>query len=328
MSILSKAITVLKYCRQSYTNSAHVKQLMHQNRLLITLDLIYCFVRYGHDLNDYCTFELWSKSSRERDLYISFRRNDVLESMMSTPAVKHLFLDKARFNERFAAYMQRRWMIGSDDTASMESFVRQCRKVIVKPLSDYGGHGVFAIAADDPAFAAKVQRVGDGMIAEECIENADNIKRIAPGSLNTIRVVTIVDGIGKLHVVAALLRMGNGMALTDNYHNGGMACPIDLERRCLTRYAYGMDHKRWEKHPFSGITFEGYPLPEISDCLQMVQTLIGEEPEARYVGWDFAVIDYHGKQCVELLEANIPPGEDITQIATGRGIWYDMLKWK
>ncbi len=328
MSILSKSLTVLRYCKQSCANSAYVKQRTHQNRMRITLDLIYCFVRYGHDFNDYCTFQLWNKSSAERDSYISFRRNDVLSTLMSTPAIHQLFLDKARFNQRFAAYMQRRWFILGKEEVSVESFVRQCNKVIVKPLSDYGGHGVFSITAGEPSFADKVRAVKSGMIVEECIQNSDNIKRIAPGSLNTIRVVTVIDHEGELHIVAALLRMGNGTALTDNYHNGGMACPIDLERRCLTRYAYGMDNKRWEIHPFSRITFEGYALPEIDDCLQMVRSLVREEPAARYVGWDFAVINHNGENKVELLEANIPPGEDITQIATGKGIWYDMLKWK
>lgn len=328
MSNLSKAITVLRYCRQSYANSVYVKQKTHQNRIHITLDLIYCFLRYGHDFNDYCTFELWNKTSEERDSYISFRRNDVLSAMMSTPSTHKLFLDKARFNQRFAPYISRRWFIIDKEVASLESFVRQCHKVIVKPLSDYGGHGVFSITADEPSLVDKIRLVQSGMIVEECIQNADNIKRIAPSSLNTIRVVTVIDHDGKLHIVAALLRMGNGTALTDNYHNGGMACPIDLERRCLTRYAYGMDNKRWEVHPFSGITFDGYALPEIDECLQMVRSLAQEEPSARYVGWDFAVISHNGKDKVELLEANIPPGEDITQIATGRGMWYEMLRWK
>ena len=47
------------------------------------------------------------------------------------------------------------------------------------------------------------------------------------------------------------------------------------------------------------------------------------EPGARYVGWDIALTPGG----IELLEGNIPPGQDLTQIATGCGIWYKMLNW-
>jgi len=52
---------------------------------------------------------------------------------------------------------------------------------------------------------------------------------IAPASLNTLRFVTVIDKEQNLHIIAALLRMGNGTAITDNYHDGGMACAIDIE---------------------------------------------------------------------------------------------------
>jgi hypothetical protein len=45
-----------------------------------------------------------------------------------------------------------------------------------------------------------------------------------------------------------------------------------------------------------------------------------------YVGWDFAIAKEGGG--VELLEGNIPPGEDITQLNSERGLWYEMLNWK
>lgn len=31
---------------------------------------------------------------------------------------------------------------------------------------------------------------------------------------------------------------------------------------------------------------------------------------------------------IELLEGNIPPGEDITQINRDKGLWYKLLEWR
>lgn len=159
-------------------------------------------------------------------------------------------------------------------------------------------------------------------VLEVYIENHGDLKKIAPGSLNTIRIVTLIDRKGQLHILAALLRMGNGLGHTDNYHDGGIACPINVETGKLGRLAFGMGCREYEIHPFSKIRFEGYPIPKFFECVELVKRLSMEEPEARYVGWDLAITP----SGIELLEANIPPGEDITQLAMGHGIYQDILK--
>ena len=78
----------------------------------------------------------------------------------------------------------------------------------------------------------------------------------------------------------------------------------------------------YECHPYSQIRFDGYDIPEFKDCIKIIEEISTIEPEARYVGWDIAITPYG----LELLEGNIPPGEDITQIAAGRGLWYEVNK--
>jgi hypothetical protein len=141
-----------------------------------------------------------------------------------------------------------------------------------------------------------------------------------------VRFVTVIDNKGELHVIASLLRMGNGKAVTDNYHDGGMACEIDLSTMTLIGKAKGMNCVAYDVHPYSNIRFEGYKVPEVQLCLDILKEVVFTEPEARYVGWDFAIAKEGGG--VELLEGNIPPGEDITQLNSERGLWYEMLNWK
>lgn len=330
--VFSKIKTVLKYAKASWKNSAYVvKQCTSKNRVSVYFDLIYWFVRYGNDFNDYCTFEFWNKSTEERKSYISLRRNDVLRFAFSTPRVHKLFLDKAVFNERFKNYMSRGWMTTEGKSLDeLYVFTQTYPSVIAKPLEDYGGHGVFKIAKDKDNWKENLDRLhrcmneGVKYIVEETIENAEYIKQIAPGALNTLRIVTVIDKCQNLHIIAALLRMGNGKAITDNYHDGGMACPIDLETGRLKSTAHGMNNFSCDVHPFSGISFEGYEIKDFSKCVELVKKIAYVEPEARYVGWDFAITP----NGIELLEGNIPPGEDITQIATGKGMWYEMLNWK
>ncbi len=330
--LFSKIKTVLKYSISSWKNSTYVvEQKPTTNRFLAWVDLIYWFVRYGHDFNDYCTFEFWEKTPEERKSYISLRRNDVLRFAFSTPRVHKLFLDKAVFNKHFKEFVSRGWITTEGHTfEELCQFTEKYSSVIAKPLDDFGGHGVFKIAIDKDNYQDNLERLKDFVnkgiryIVEETIENAEYIKRLAPGSLNTLRIVTVIDKHKKLHIIAALLRMGNGKAITDNYHDGGMACPIDVETGKLKSTAYGMNNFSCDVHPYSGISFEGHEINDFKICCEMVRKIAFIEPEARYVGWDFAITP----NGIELLEGNIPPGEDITQIATGCGMWYKMLEWK
>lgn len=324
--------TVLEYCRRSWINSAFVlEQCPSKNRILVYLDLLYWYIFYGNDFNDYCTFAFWNKSNDERKAYISLRRNDALRYAFSTPIVYNLFLDKAAFNQRFQKYIKRGWLTTENSNwGNIVKFINQYGNVIAKPLKDYGGHGVFRICTISEDYQKTLHileeriRTGELYIIEEIIENCENLRKLAPGSLNTLRVVTVLDRKKELHIIATLIRMGNGIALTDNYHDGGMACVIDSERGVLKGAAYGMSCRKYESHPYSHIEFDGFTIPHFDRCIQIIKEVVYYEPDARYVGWDLAITS----NGVELLEGNIPPGEDITQIASGCGLWHQMQEWK
>lgn len=324
--------TVLRYVARSWKNSKFViEQSPESKRIPVYFDLISSFIKLGADFNDYCTFSFWDKTKEEKDSFITVRRNDQLRFTMSSPRVYQLFLDKGLFNKRFSKWVKRGF-ISTNEAAWSEiaDFVEKYDAIIAKPLTDYGGHGVVKIVKSSPDYAKKLNEIQEsitssrGYIIEEVIENTENIKRLAPASLNTIRLVTVIDNKNELHVIASLLRMGNGKANTDNYHDGGMACEIDLESCQLKGVAKGMNCVVHEKHPYSEIVFDGYPVPEVKQCMEIVKEVAFTEPEARYVGWDFAVTP----NGVELLEGNIPPGEDITQLNVRKGYWHQMLKWR
>lgn len=315
---LHRFATVFRYMGESWGNSRFViSQSPDTNRLSAYLSLLYWFYFYGNDFNDYCTFRFWNKTRIEKKSYISLRRNDVLRFTLSTPRVYDIFLDKARFNHRFKDYIHRNWIeVKDNDKKTVDEFLNEYGSAIYKPRTDFGGHGIVRLNADE-----KRNSLRDGIL-EQVIENSDCLKCIAPGSLNTIRIVTLIDKHGNLHILAAVLRMGNGSSFTDNYHDGGMACAIDCSSSRLKGNAYGMGCKEYSEHPFSKIIFDGYKVEGFEECLDLVKNIAFVEPEARYVGWDFAITP----NGIDLIEGNIPPGEDITQIAAGHGLWYEIQK--
>jgi hypothetical protein len=250
---------------------------------------------------------------------------------MSTPRVYNLLLDKSAFNRRYSKYVKRSYITTLDHSWSdLTDFLSVNSKTIAKPLDSSCGRGVFLLDKSKSDYQSKVDNLRNlfdekcSYILEEAICNCDEIRRIAPSSLNTVRIVTVIDKNKKLHIIAALLRMGDGIAVVDNYHDGGVACAIDLESGRLKGKAYGMNCVSYEAHPYSNIKFDGYEVPYFRECINLIKEIAFVEPEARYVGWDLAITP----NGIELLEGNIPPGEDITQIGTGHGMWYQLLEWR
>ncbi len=230
-----KIKTVLRHLAESWPNSAFVvAHAPRMNRLSAYFSLLYWFYFYGNDFNDYCTFRFWDKTREEKKSYISLRRNNILRFALSTPEVHKLFLDKARFNQRFGQYINRRWMPASDASDSdVERFIHENGVVIAKPLTDFGGHGIIKITASGASNTPPHSYLRkNGYLLEECIENIDSIKRIAPESLNTVRIVTLIDKENKLHIPGRFIEDGQRLGIY----------------RQLSRRRYGLCNRYCDRH--------------------------------------------------------------------------------
>lgn len=159
-------------------------------------------------------------------------------------------------------------------------------------------------------------------ILEQCVQNIDHIKRLSPSSLNTLRFFTFVHNDGSVEIINAILRMGNGKGVTDNFTSGGILCPIDLKTGKLKATAQGKEDTQFTHHPFSCIRFEGFQIPDWDNVLNAVYEIAGTYPEAKFVGWDLA----QTPNGLVLIEGNIPPGEDVFQIGNGRGMKEELNK--
>jgi hypothetical protein len=249
---------------------------------------------------------------------------------MSTPRVYNLLLDKSAFNRRYSKYVKRSYITTLDHSWSdLTDFLSVNSKTIAKPLDSSCGRGVFLLDKSKSDYQSKVDNLRNlfdekcSYILEEAICNCDEIRRIAPSSLNTVRIVTVIDKNKELHIIAAMLRVGDGVSVIDNYCSGGMVCAIDFPSGRLKGMARNQKCETYEAHPYSNIKFDGYEVPYFRECIDLIKEIAFVEPEAKYVGWDLAITP----NGIDLLEGNIPPDEEITQIATGCGMWYQLLSW-
>ena len=143
---------------------------------------------------------------------------------------------------------------------------------------------------------------------EEVIKQNEEVSKIYPGAINTVRVVTILkDNIP--HVICAYFRIGNGK-FVDNFNSGGMVAPIDVETGIVKDRAIDKNKTLYENHPATGTPIKGFKFPYWNEALEMCKEAAKVVPQMAYVGWDVGFTP----EGPLFVEANEFPGHDIYQL--------------
>ena len=143
---------------------------------------------------------------------------------------------------------------------------------------------------------------------EEVIKQNEEVSKIYPEAINTVRMVTILKD-NKPHVICAYFRIGNG-SFVDNFNSGGMVAPIDIKTGVVSDNAIDKNKNLYEVHPETGKTIKGFKFPFWNEAVKMCKEASKKVPEMAYIGWDVA-FTVNGPIFVE---ANEFPGHDIYQL--------------
>ena len=200
----------------------------------------------------------------------------------------------------FGKYIKHDWCYPKEDTKEQfDNFLNKHQRIIYKPISEEGGKGIGVIKHLKDSLNYERIKTED-ILLEECISQHPDMC-FNNASVNTIRVYSILDRHGKVHIVKAVLRVGVGDSVVDNYHSGGVIYPVNVENGFIESYGV----RRFEDkgvfiHPETNIIMLGYVIPHW-DLLKSTVALMAESiPEIRYIGWDMVITP----EGVDLIEAN------------------------
>ena len=142
--------------------------------------------------------------------------------------------------------------------------------------------------ADAEAFVKYVKEKGFATI-EDVIENDPDVAKLYPHSVNTIRIITMLDALGEPHCLFAVFKMGKDGRIVDNY---GLHGPVDMETGEFLFPAHSGDTTagmHYTKHPNTGVELLGYKVPYVKEAVEMAKRAAKVVPQMRYVGWDVAI---------------------------------------
>lgn len=269
---------------------------------VIVADMLWCSVRYEMGFRDYVVWDIRVLNSRERATWMTHPKAFRLNSSLNSADSRAIVGDKIRFLTDFADLTRREWIDASSaSVGELTDFLARHPRVIAKPSRGEGGTGIAIYdrqVIDDVATWRTALIDSDQTLLEEVLSQHEALAELYPDSVNTVRMITFRDPHDKLHVIASVLRIGNGSVI-DNFASGGMFTMLDDAGVALYPGVDKQSHI-YPIHPVTGTAIQGFQVPHYSEIVEMVADAAKRLPTVPYVGWDIAVTP----EGPSLIEAN------------------------
>ena len=287
----------------------HMNYLFSGYRGSVTRD---CYLYYGMDT-------LGRKERREMlmdDELLKFER------ILNSDEERIIFNSKKVFYDKFGKYMKRDvLLVGDSSYFEFEAFAHN-RDIIIKPDNMYGGQGVMLIEnnASKKLYLKQIYDTAHkaGSIAEERLYNHEAYRNIYDRSLNTIRVITLINKTGNVEILGCINQFGSNGSITDNDENDGIWAVANIENGIVTD-CEKCDETAviYDIHPDTGRSIIGFENVSWNKVLGMAREAAMVVPQCRLIGWDIAVLE-NGD--VELIEGNVTPELGVFEAISHKGL--------
>jgi glutathione synthase/RimK-type ligase-like ATP-grasp enzyme len=291
-----------------------VHHLSGKSKPSILLDMALCVIRYQAGYKDYTIFGMYNMTDAQRKNILTRGKNNQYIEALNAPEDRHYFENKIEFMQTFANEIGREYL--DLTTASFDDFADffgRHGQMIAKPEAGLWGRDIERIdPGEENGVLALYNRfkTGGQPLIEEVLEQHVAIDALYSGSVNTVRLVTMLDDEGKPHLLYAAMRLGRSGSVVDNFHSGGIIVPIDIKKGTLIGIGATQAGESFENHPDTGMKFNGYFLPYWKEVLTITARATQKVPTVRLVGWDIAITPKG-----PVLVAGTPtPGHDIYQL--------------
>lgn len=180
------------------------------------------------------------------------------------------------------------------------------RRYIAKPRSSAQGRGIFTLMGSEVGAKLDLKT----HFIQPCLQNPPELEElVGPGAgLCTLRIATLLPPRGEPVVFGAFARLARAGAVVDNFHAGGIGCPVDLDTGHLKAGTLDeMKRSNWRdawsirEHPDTGVLFaDRFVFPHLEAAKELctrAHRLLA--PDAMLCSWDVACMS-EGPMLVEV----------------------------
>ena len=187
--------------------------------------------------------------------------------------------------------------LSTRETVPLDALLETDLDGFCKPFDGILGRGAFALAVEggrpvvngEPATLDALRaRLGGRYLLQERMAQHEALAQFHPPSVNALRVITVLES-GAARLFSTHLRVGaHGEPTNSVGTGGGFAIVIDPETGRLRGRGLTRDGFR-DRHPDSGVVFDGYELPCFGEAVALACRLHEDVRGLHSVGWDVAI---------------------------------------
>ena len=294
-----------------------------KSRAAILSDILGSVFRYNISILEYFQFRFFDLDEKEREEWAGTGYMYEFQRRMNPTDVRPVLEDKPQFMVEYAEFIKHDYatieeLKQSDDVAK-RLINSPSGKLVLKRSDGGSGKGIEVISTDGltkEKLMEQLERSGNDMVEEFVVQHKE-LMRLAPSGLNTIRIITQVDGEGGVDIVGSRLRMTVNSHV-DNMAAGNIAASIDTETGLVNSDAVYSDMTKpsVQKHPVTGVQIRGFQIPFWPETIEMIKKAALKNSSNRSIGWDVAITD-NGP---ELIEGNHDWCKLLWQLPQGKGL--------
>lgn len=308
-----------RLCKMNYKSMLErvdiVKKKCNKTGFTIFCDMVWCGLRYGAGYVDYDVIGFYKLNSAQRKTMLTRGINNKFVKKLNEKEYWHLFNNKNEFDEMFNKYLKRSFIypISSKKDETIE-WIKKYNTFFAKPNDGQCGKNIEKVKVSewnndyDKLYNHLVENHLE--LLEEPVIQCSEMNNLNPSSVNTIRIVSIMNDKGEVTILTAFVRIGNGRHV-DNFNSGGMTAKVDVDTGTVLEEAVNKEGEVFEMHPITGTKIKGFQIPFWNEAKEIVTEAATLSPHVRYVGWDVGM----SVDGPVLIEGNQFPGHDIYQVA-------------
>lgn len=170
---------------------------------------------------------------------------------------------------------------------------------IKKTAASAGGKNIYKITPEDLRTGRQKldnifnKIIESGYLFQYEIIQHDDINRLNPHCLNTLRMDTFTDKNNQTFIMSGYFRVGLNKSHVDNVSSGGAYLGVDITNGVLYSEAFsdftngkGVTYRI---HPENNMVFDGYRIPFYNEIMDLVLRAAQKVPRLKVIGWDVAI---------------------------------------
>lgn len=276
----------------------YASQITGKSRFFLLSDALRSVFIYNISLLDYFLFRFYELSDSQRKRWAGTGYMYEYQLQMNPKDARKILRDKTQFYKYYSEF----FVHNVKDITELKKNPEKADLILSNP----SGKLVFKGAEGNCGRQVEIRNCKDftrqSMIAfmeksgyqlvEEFLVQHPELNRLSPAAVNTVRIVTQLDGEGNVNILGCRLRISVNSQV-DNLAAGNIAASINEETGRLEGPAVysNITKPQSEYHPITKVKIAGFQVPLWKETLEMVKKAALLHPQNRSIGWDIVITE-------------------------------------